>query len=402
MAINDNNIYNNFAFINWADNWIDQGKNQNQNPIQFNQIDSTFSLTDIAEEITDVLAETVEEKRLDEHHLEEYKEPEIPDIVTITAMLGEMKDEAAANDLSALAKRLIQAAHNRNSLLLEMRKWSTDPSKQYLALAYAIQSDNKMDKRIRETLRDRLAEIVAQDGPSIRAGINTVAQASAFGNDKSAVDLFRSTYRDAVLGETTLSATLSLLIQRFGEELENGINLLRQALGADLAALQPSCQPERLHAILEDLYQLSVAITVLQRCRLIVDRMERNHPATKLQTLVLMHDIIKWTSESWVVQYHAVQLMEKYQLDHAEYLNQSKQHEAQEERHQQEQNDDHDEISEDEVPIQDMQINFLNGLMDILRSLPIKIFITPEHRLQAMAAVQQVMDDMLLPEKISE
>ncbi len=398
MAINDNNFYNNFPPPNWTNNWIDQ----NQNQIQSNQIDSTFSLTDIAEEITDVLAETVEDKKLDERHIEEYKEPEIPDIVTITAMLGEMKDEAAANDLSNLATRLIQATHNRNNLLLEIRKWNADPTKQYLALAYTIQSDSKMDKRIKETLRDRLAEIVAQDGSSIRAGINTVEQARAFGNDKTAVDLFRTTYRDAVLGEATLAETLSLLIQRFGEELETGISLLRQALGADLAALQPSCQPERLHAILADLYQLTVAITVLQRCRLMVDRMERHYPITKLQTLVLMQDIIKWTTESWVVQYHAIQLMEKYQIDHAEYLAQLKQHEGQEKEEEEEQNKNQNEISEDDVSIQDMQINFLNGLMDILRSLPVKIFITPEHRLQAMATVQQVMDDMLLPEKIPE
>lgn len=385
MSISDNNIFNNFNLPTWGNNWVNQSQNQNQ--IQTYQADSAFSLTDIAEEITSILAEKVEEKRLDEHHLEEYKEPEIPDIVTIEAILGEMKDEAAANDLNALAKRLIQAAHNRNSLLLEIRKWNTDPSKQYLALAYAIQSDNKMDKRVRETLRDRLSEMVAHDGPAIRAGINTVEQASAFGNDKPAVDLFRTTYRDAVLGEATLSATLLLLIQRFGEELEAGISLLRQALGADLAALQPSCEPEHLHAILEDLYQLSVAITVLQRCRSMVDRMERNYPTTKLQTLILMQDIIKWTTESWVVYYHAIQLIEKYQLDYLDHLKK---------------NEDQNEMQTEEDSNQNIQINFLNGLMDILRSLPVKIFITPEHRLQAMATVQQVLDGMLLPEKISE
>jgi type III secretion protein W len=381
MSINDTRTGpSNFALPQWADSSVDQG-------VVFG---STFSLTDMAEEITSILAEKVEDKTLEERNIDDYKEPEIPDIVTIMALLGEMKDEAAANDIDAFSKRLIQAAQNRNSLLLAVRKWNPDPSKQYLALAHAINTAQGADKRVIEALRDELQDTLAKNGPAIRAGINTVEQAGAFGANKPAVDLFRATYRDAVLGQATLAETLLLLIQRFGDELEAGISLLRQALGADLAALQPSCEPEHLHAILEDLYQLTVAVTVLQRCRLMVDRLERGYPAAKLQALTLMQDIVKWTAESWIINYHATQLIEKYHLDQYEERDQT--------QDQTQQSEDEDKEPTEDL-LSDVQIIFLNGLMDVLRSLPVKIFITPEHRLQAMTAVQQVLDATLLPEQ---
>ncbi len=384
MSINtNNNISTNFALPNWMNNSL--------KPTQIS--DTMFSLTDIAEEITSVLAEKVEDKTLEERNISNYSETKIPDVEEIMGLLREMKDEAAANDIASFAKRLIQTAQSRNSLLQAIRNWSGDPSKQYLALAHALHSSEGSDKRATEALRDALESTLAQNGPAIRAGLNTVAQAAAFGDTQPAVDLFRTTYRDAVLGEAKLADTLMILIQRFGNELENGIALLRKALGADLAAATPSRQPEQLHAILEDLYQLTVAITVLQRCRLMVDRLERGYPGAKLEALELMQDIVKWTSESWVINYHAMQLIEKYNLD--EYREQQKEQEGQ--NKQEDQQEDADDSIEDSNS--DVQISFLNGLMDILRTLPVKIFATPEHRLQAMTAIQQVLDATLLPEQ---
>jgi type III secretion protein W len=364
----------------------------------------TRTLTDAAEEMSWAIAEEVEDRTLEERSLEEYEAPAIPGAEEIDALLHNMHDEAAAGDIRGFSSRLVQLARERNDVMLASSRWSgpggretgyRGEMKQYAALALALRDAEAKGEspRVVESLRDAVERCTREHGPQIRAGINTAEQAAMFGPSQKAADRFRATYHDAVLGQASFSATLQLVLERFGADLERGIDLLRRALGADMASLHPSREPERLHAVLQDLYQLATAASVLQKCHVIVQRLQRYLLLNQLQPLTLMQDLVGWTVEPWVMGYHVTLLLEKYCPVDDET--------AREHGNQDEDGDGQRGKSEesDEDDPETTKVVLLHGALSVIRDLPTKVFASDEHRLQAMEAIQQVLDAMLLPEE---
>lgn len=362
------------------------------------------SLADAAEEMSWAIAEEVEDRTLEERSLEEYTAPNGLKLEEIEALLQLMRDEGAGHDIGESAARLITLARERKDLMLASHRWSRESGsqygyrgemKQYAALVYALHDAEAKGEspRVLESLRDAAERCMQDHGPQIRAGINTAQQAAIFGQNRDAVDRFRATYQDAVLGQASFSATLQLVLERFGDELERGIELLRKALGADMAALQPSREPERLNAVLQDLYQLATAANILQRCRAIVQRLQQYVLLNDLQPLTLMQDLVGWTIEPWVMGYHVTLLLDKYcpadDEIHPEYRGSKDQSEGE--------GGDGEESDEDDA--ETTRIVLLHGVLTVMRDLPPKVFASDEHRLQAMEAIQQVLDAKLIPEE---
>jgi type III secretion protein W len=365
----------------------------------FNAPDTSFSLTDAAEEMSYFTgARLNESKSMSERGIGRYVSPQVARIHNIESMLKDMNDPKAAAEVAKFAEALLQTLGRREDVVTTSRRWSGDPTKQYMALAKALElaQARSVDPRIREALRDAAQRMLANEGPAIYAGFNTIEQASAFGATAADADRFRATYRDAVLGQATFSDTLMLVLERFGEELERGVELLRKALAADLASLTPSRDPARLNAILQDLYQLAVAVSVLQRCRVIADQLRRAFAERlhKVGALALMKDIVKWTAEPMIMGYHVTLLLQEYEL-HSREEEHRQDDQSDREGQQGGQDDEGDDGDDEEEPA---VIVFLNGVADVLRGLPVKVFASDESRLQAVAAVQQAMDAILLQE----
>lgn len=366
-----------------------------------------FNLTDAAEELGFAQQERAEDKKLDEFELARPQSDFVQRAVKIEELLHTLAKGSNAEDAASFAARLIDVAGQRLSLLTAIRHFSRDPTRQYLALgqAYHMARASGSSPDVVEALRDAIERLNDLHAPTIRADINTVAEARAFSPEPAAANVFRATYRDAVLGQATFSATLAMVIERFGEELERGVDLLRKALGSDLASIKPSSEPERLHAILQDLYQLSAAVAVLQRCRSIVEWLKRAYPVLDLKPTVLMTDLVKFTAEQWIESHYVLRLIQKYGLD---IIDEKSTDDAIQSNHgskqsnEKEQNDeelDKDAPAEFDGDEPKAQVLFLNGVLDILRSLPTKIFSGDEQRLQTIAAVQQLMDSLLLTEE---
>ncbi|WP_136417416.1 type III secretion system gatekeeper subunit SctW [Herbaspirillum sp. ST 5-3] len=365
-----------------------------------------FNLTDAVEELGFAHQERAEDKKLDEFELSHPHSDVIERAAKIEELLQTLGKNSNAEDAASFAARLIDIAGQRLSLLAAVRNFSRDPTRQYLALghAYHMARANGSSPDVVEALRDAIDRLNELHAPTISADINTAAEATAFSTEPAVADVFRATYRDAVLGQATFSATLALVLERFGDELERGVDLLRKALGSDLASIRPSSEPERLHAILQDLYQLSTAVAVLQRCRTIVEWLKRAYPVLDLKPAVLMTDLVKFTAEQWIESHYVLQLIRKYGLDIIDEKsndaargskNGSQQSNAEEQNEEQPDEDSRAELDDDEPKA---QILFLNGVLDILRSLPTKIFSGDEQRLQSIAAVQQLIDSLLLAE----
>jgi type III secretion protein W len=372
---------------------------------------SPFSITNAAEELAFGREQDLTKRSISERDLGEYQPPVVPEIAEIDAFLQAMHDQDAASKLAARAEELITSAVRRENPLSILRRWSRESSKQYLTLSHALQTARAegSSQQVLGALSDAVDALVAMEGEAIYADLNTVYEAQAFGNDQASTDLFRSTYRDAVMGCQHLSETLLLLLDRFGNDLGKGIAAMREALAQDLASIRPSMEPERLHLLMQDLYQLGVMSGVMQHCHLLARRL-RAYRLALLKPAPLLQDLVRWAAEPLIFGFHVNELMEKY-------CSQSEDGTPDEEADDIDDDSDSDndgdndsgsdgsaEISHEEnlagqspaseTMDHDPRELFLMGAMDVLRAMPPKIFISDEHRFEAIIAVQQALDKL--------
>lgn len=258
-----------------------------------------FSLTDAAEELSLGMAHKVEEK----HHTERKFAPERARRVVhadevVDAMQQSHEPDAHAK-LVELTKHLLAGHDGPRKLVTQSYR---DVTQQYLALQYALRQgerqqtpDNKLER-----LRTAIADLESDHGPSIRAGLNALPAAAEFARTAEGVGTFLDTYRDIVLGAPSLSQTLATSLERFGgDNIEKAIRQLTSALGADLAAVEPSTQLSRLNALVSDLYKLEVMITALESCAEIASAMNsRGYMAVARDPLLT--DIVAITDSRWV------------------------------------------------------------------------------------------------------
>ncbi|MES2771879.1 MAG: type III secretion system gatekeeper subunit SctW [Pseudomonadota bacterium] len=362
--------------------------------------DTAFSVTNMAEEISFVRAEKVEQSRsTDERGIAQF-EVYIPPMSEIEATLKAMQDEDAARGLKNLAKALVQIAAQRGDVLGEVGARFADPSKQYMLLAAAIH-EAEQDPRARaefERLRDAMALLQDRKDAAIRAGFNTIAVAAEFGATAEAADTFRAAYRDAVLGAASLASTFKQLLERFGDQrFESGVALLLKALAADLKAMRPSLEPVRLHAILQDVYQLQAAGTVLIRCRTLCDRLAREFLLI-LRAIDLTKDLVDMTTDMTPMPWTFAEMARRYRVTKKPKKDQEKGEQGRQNGKGRQEEDEPDE-EEDEPLRENKLVAFLSGVMGALRAMPVKLFPSEDHRLNTIAAVQESLDKILLEDE---
>ncbi|NEX64223.1 HrpJ domain-containing protein [Noviherbaspirillum galbum] len=369
---------------------------------------SPFSLTDAAEEKSFGREEEIEDKSLDERKVEEYKPPEVPELEQIDAYLTAMyQGEEGAAKLMERVKKLLDMAAKGENVFGALDGSRGEASRDYLTLAKALHTARNEGRPAAEltSVADAIDRLMARDGAAIRADLNTIRQSQAYGKDHASGELFRSTYRDAIMGCTQLHDTLMLLLRNFGNDLENGIALMREALGADMASIHPSTQPERLNLLLQDLYQLGVMCGVLDNCQQLAERMKYLQ-MKRFEAPALLEDLVRWAREPLVFSFHATELLNKYCRDEQDQVLNDKREEDKLRWHDQPQRhggkggqgdddeDDEDDEGED-LPDGDPREVFLVGSIGVLRSMPSKIFPSDEHRFEAMSVIQQLVDQIV-------
>jgi type III secretion protein W len=345
--------------------------------------DSAFSVNNAAEEMSFGRSESVEkEKPLDERQVKAF-DVRIPSMAELEEIFKTMQEDDAARALKQLAKNLVQVARNQGNPLQAASERFSDPTKQYAVLAAAIhEATQDPGARLElEVLRDALATLEGQKNREIRAGLNTLNAAAEYGPRAEDGDTFRAAYRDAVFGEGTLAESFKALLDRFGDQsFESGAALLLKALAADLGAMRPSLEPIRLNAILQDVYQLQAAGTVLARCRALCERLAREF-LLRLKPIDLTKELVKLTTELPPTEWTFSDMVRRYKITRKPKKNE----------------DDESEEEEDDKELKENKlVAFLGGIMTALRAMPPKLFPTDDHRLNAIDAVQESLDKILL------
>lgn len=311
---------------------------------------------DSMEEVSLHFAEKVEHQEFDEQAIEPGTPLQAMSAEQVKAYLDAAHQGAETDKLVALAKRMLAAGAHPGVLA---RQGFPDPTRQFLAMQYALQQGERedADPAALQRLREALDDLDEDAGTEIRAHLNTVAVAATQGPNAMHVARFQSTYADLVLGAPTLAQTLRLALERFGSGgFASGLDRLVAALGQDIAAARPSTSPERLQALLQDLYQLHVVSTVLDSAHALADMLQHRSLAT-LDAVRLVCELVDLTAEQW--------------LSGSRFTALAQRHGA--------------------AAIA-ARISFLTGVKAMLRDLPPRVYADMESRGTVLSSVQDALD----------
>ncbi len=322
------------------------------------QVDDVVSmLSDAAEEISMHHAEKAESK-----HSSERKKGAVPpqDIMGAEAIMAYLDAAQAYEDpekLVQLAKRMLSG---QGDPAQHARRAFDEPTGQFLALQYALQQGERegVAGDVLEALRDALQDLEMAHGPAIRADLNSVGTAAQAGTSRADVAAFQSTYRDVVLGEPSLAKTLKLALERFGDnDFAVGMKRLIQALGHDLSATRSSCEPARLHGLVQDLHHLEVTATVLDGCKDLQALLADKHDIVSMSPVALTCSLVDISAEKWVMGQRFTDLSESGGAHEIE-----------------------------------PKIHFLTAVKGLLREMPVQVFVDSEQRQTVFGAAQDALD----------
>ncbi|QEA13174.1 type III secretion system gatekeeper subunit SctW [Comamonas flocculans] len=328
----------------------------NQQQVVVDTADSV--LTDAAEEISLHHSEKAETKHTAERKKELARPLALMSAEAIEAYVNAAEGNDGPEKLVALAKRMLAGQGDPARLA---RESFDNPGSQYLALQYALGQGQREGAAadVLERLQEALEDLEMSHGPRIRADINTIGAAAEEAGAPAEVARFQQAYADVVLGAATLNQTLQLVVERFGEQdFTRGLQRLTRALGQDLAAERPSAEPARLQSLVQDIYHLGVAATVLEGCQSLLSGLAARHDLNANPGAVaLMKELVAVSAENWLSPTRFSSLSESYGAR--------------------------------EVAA---QIAFIGGVKSLLHEMPPQVFNDGEQRFSVFNAVQEALD----------
>ena len=132
-------------------------------------------------------------------------------------------------------------------------------------------------------------------------------------------------------------------------------------MGADIAASRPSTDPRRLQSLIQDLYHLQVATTVLDGARDLAATLQaRNQSGSALRPVELMKEMVTLSGEKWVASQRFTQLAERFDLQQTEG-----------------------------------KITFQTAVKGMLQQLPVQVFSDSEARQAVLSAAQEALDQAI-------
>lgn len=331
--------------------------------------DAVSVLEDAREEISMHHSEKVEAKEFSEREIGgtlPSRRMRIEQLEAYREATRRFEDQA---ELAALV-RLMQAGTRPGDVARGASDLAAD---QFVLLQFALHDARRrgMSADVLERLDETIADLEADAGAEIRAGLNTVQVAASFSPTAQGVRAFQKAYTDIVLGQESLSKTLDIVLQRLsgpdGEEFDSGLRSLLNALGADLKASAPSADTVRLQALVQDVYQLEVVGSLLEECRRLSVAMSDRLGLPGMVPLALMQEIVAVINERWVTPQRLRAMAEKF-LARAMLA----------------------------------RIAFHTGTRNVLRRIPVKVFHDLDSRQGLLDAVQVVLDEAVAEEEEGE
>jgi type III secretion protein W len=334
-------------------------------------------LIDSADELTQSLSGKAQERSLRDRRVSTGTESSALTRERVLAVMAIMASQAAAREEQgdgaqssdgrlALAQQVTRQPGKARQMV---REQGGDATQQFLTLLEVAdliaegRAGTDLGGRGEEAAREVAAELLAEHGTEIRADINTLEVTLDMAAGQ--VPAFRTAYKDAVMGQEGLSATVRHMLEMVpegqGQDFLGVLAQMRTALGLDLAATTPSCEPARLQLLVSDLFHLEVIGTVLDEGQQLSDALVARHAVAPMSTTALTTDLLLIAGDRWV--------------DGARF----------------------ETLGKRLVTPEDLgaQVSLHTGLRALLRHLPVQVFASMESRQTVIDASQAALDQSI-------
>ena len=317
-------------------------------------------LADAAEELAFSVDTT------DEYELEERKERDKAEeaLNARVKLYQELMHEAgAAEDIGRLRDSL-RSRDGRERAAREAQYRFPDPSDAYAALSEALEElrDGSLGPSELEDIRRGLAELEAEHGPQIRAGIQGKLAASGYA-ELDGADNLRDLYRGTVCDFESVNAVFAHIHETYGDAgFDKAMDFLFGALGNDLATDVPSMETTHLESVHANLEQVRLLQSTHVQCERLLGRWESVHGVTGhgLTPMSLLGDLVALRNEKFLGSTHIDRIAAKAK-----------------------------------APDIEREVLFLQELLNVARSLPILLFDGEQGRMKVLDAVQEAVDNAI-------
>lgn len=331
-------------------------------------------LSDAAEELTQALAGKSQERSLRERRVStgsSLAEMTHERVLAVLAVMDAQRAGAQGKGLGGkpaqgrmeLAQQIARQPGKARQLAAEL---GSDETTQYLSLLEAAEllaggeAGTDPDGRGEQSAREAAAELLAEHRTEILADINTVEATRDMQAGQATA--FRTAYKDAVMGQDGLAATvrhlLGLVPAGQGADFLGVLEQMQQALGLDLAATHPSTEPARLQSLVSDLFHLKVIGTVVDEAGQLSQTLVKRHGVAPLSATNLTTELLMLCGERWV--------------DGSRF----------------------ESLGRNLVDAQDLgaQVSLHTGVRTLIRQLPVQVFPSAEGRQAVIDASQAALD----------
>lgn len=221
------------------------------------------------------------EKELAQRDIEEGKKSDQLDRIIKIQKLEELSTQLKDLNQEELKRVSRHMMRMKNATPHQFREQAREnfkePAHQFAALTVLVEGlrEQGAPKAQREAAENALQQLLDEEGPAVRAGINVSETAAEYSDAKLAdIQTLRDTYRDAVLDYQNLADAFSSLSDQYdAKEWPQAIKFLLDALGADLSAGGSSIEKSKLNAIRDDMYRLQVLAGLVEECDSLMEKL---------------------------------------------------------------------------------------------------------------------------------
>ena len=337
-------------------------------------LDPHSVIADAASELTQSLSSKVQERSIRDRRVSTGGVYEGLSREEVMAALRQLrggqdgKEGENAQSMLALARRVLKQPAFARQLVQEHT--GGDSSSQYLSLLEVAElirdgsAGQDPGGMALEAVMEAAHQLMAEDADLIHADLNTLKASSSLPSPEQSA-AFRTAYRDSVLASDSLGDTLQhiLKVVSAGQEgdFDRVLDTLREALGLDLAAARPSTEAPRLHYLVSDLSHLKVIGTVIDSCAKLGKTLGQRHGMPAFKASDLASDLVSLSGERWVDASRVSRLADRYGASRPAACT----------------------------------VDFLTGLKENLRQMPVQVFASPEARQTVLDAAQMAIDDAI-------
>ncbi len=327
-------------------------------------------LQDALEELTLTAEEEVEKKTLEEYEKGGHARTESRLIKMIERLREMVPDMGRSQELERFIANLRRMkGAGKEDLLKYARQSFKDPSHQFLALQTAEEffDQEEETKGLASEIREARQQLEAEEGPSIRAGINISRTAEQ--SEKSGVgDMqeLRDLYRAHVLGFSDIIQSYEAIETQYGmKKFGDTVQFLLRAISADIEAQNPSTEPAELKQVHDDLFSVRLLGNIHDDIEGLLSRVGREFGIKPQQSAgALMKAMVGLLKQQFVSDVHFRAI-----LDHVG------------------------------IARLDARIDFLREWNNEIKKLPLKVYQQPDQRAKLVSTGQVALDALVAEEE---